>query len=190
MLISDTHSAGRTAAVTISLDELIPQDHLIRKIDAAIRWEERCAPLRDCYRTDRGRPAFEPDILLAVALLRHIYHIDSLRAIGAELQTNLIYRWFIGCALDESVPHFSTISANMLHRIPKDIFEECFAGALRDILDAGVLPPADIVYESPFLTKGGWLEILASQYFVLVDQLSLIPPEKKDGEAHTQISFE
>lgn len=175
MLANKRMNNGRSAVSSITLDSLIPEDHIIRKIDAAIDWEGRCAPMRAWYNRDRGRHAFEPEVLLAIALWRHIYGVDSLRAAAAEMQTNLPFRWFIGCPLDQSVPHFSTVNANLLHRIPKDVFEAAFAGALCDIIDRGVFPPDVLVHESAFLTENGQLGNLASRYFVAMDQLSLTP---------------
>ena len=175
MLANKRMNTGRSAVSSVTLDSLIPEDHIIRKIDAAIDWEGRCAPMRAWYNRDRGRHAFEPEVLLAIALWRHIYGVDSLRAAAAEMQTNLPFRWFIGCPLDQSVPHFSTVNANLLHRIPKDVFEAAFAGALCDIIDAGVFPPDVLVHESAFLTENGQLGNLASRYFVAMDQLSLTP---------------
>lgn len=186
MLDDAAYRSARKTESTVTLDTLIPDGHIIRKLDAAVDWEKRCTPLRAWYNEDRGRPAFEPDVLLAIALLRHIYHLDSLRAASAEFQTNLVYRWFIGCPLHENVPHFSTISANMLHRIPKKVFEEAFAGALCDILDAGVFAPHEIIYESPFLRAGGWLQILTNRYYVLTDQLTLAIPVEKSPEKRSR----
>ena len=186
MLANKRMDKGRSAVSSVTLDALIPEDHIIRKIDAAIDWERRCAPMRVWYNRERGRHAFEPEVLLAIALWRHIYGVDSLRAAAAEMQTNLPFRWFIGCPLDQSAPHFSTISANLLHRIPKEVFEEAFAGALCDIIDANIFPPDELVHESAFL-KEGQLGNLVSRYFVAVDQLSLAPesPEepKQDSTA-------
>ncbi len=176
MLASESLRDGRERAAAVSLDTLIPEDHIIRKIDHAIDWQACSEPLRSYYSAERGRPAFEPEILLAVALLRHIYRLDSLRATAAELQTNLVYRWFIGCPLHQPVPHFSTISSNMLHRIPAEKFDEAFAKALCCIIDGGAMRPEDLVYESPFLKKDGWYEQLCMRYFLAVDQLSFPEP--------------
>ncbi len=172
MLASESLRDGRRATVSVSLDSLIPADHMIRKIDSAIDWQACCAPMRACYSAERGRPAFEPEMLLAFALLRHIYEMDSLRAAAAEMQTNLVYRWFIGCPLDENVPHFSTISANMLHRIPADVFEEAFAKAISYIIDAGVMRPEQLIRKSPFLREGGLYEQLCTRYFLAASQIS------------------
>lgn len=182
MLANKRMDKGRSAVSSVTLDALIPEDHIIRKIDAAIDWERRCAPMRDCYNRERGRHAFEPEVLLAIALWRHIYGVDSLRAAAAEMQTNLPFRWFIGCPLDQSAPHFSTVNSNLLHRIPKEIFEEAFAGALCDIIDAGVFPPDDLLHESAFLRTEGQLGNLSSRYFVAMDQLSLAPDTTEETE--------
>lgn len=179
MLASESLRDGRLAEALVSLDRLIPDDHVIRKIDSAIDWQHCCAPLRACYNAERGRPAFEPEILLAIALLRHIYQIESLRAAASEMQTNLVYRWFIGCPLNENVPHFSTVSANMLHRIPAELFDEAFAKAIICIIDAGVMPPEKLVYKSLFLKEDGWFEHLCERYFLAADQLSFSIDEKK-----------
>ena len=176
---------GRSAPSSVTLDSLIPEDHIIRKIDAAIDWEHRCAPMRDCYNRERGRHAFEPEVLLAIALWRHIYGVDSLRAAAAEMQTNLPFRWFIGCPLDQSVPHFSTVNANLLHRIPKEVFDEAFAGALCDIIDAGVFSADALVHESAFLRADGLLGNLSSRYFVAMDQLSFAPEVTEPAEEDT-----
>ena len=179
MLASESLRDGRLADASVSLDCLIPQDHIIRKIDAAIDWQSCCAPMRACYSAERGRPAFEPEILLAIALLRHIYRIDSLRAAASEMQTNLVYRWFIGCPLDQNVPHFSTVSSNMLHRIPADVFDEAFAKAIICVIDAGVMPPEAIIYKSPFLKEDGWFEALCARYFLAAEQLTFFVDEAK-----------
>ena len=185
MLANKRMDKGRSAVSSVTLDALIPEDHIIRKIDAAIDWERRCAPMRDCYNRERGRHAFEPEVLLAIALWRHVYGVDSLRAAAAEMQTNLPFRWFIGCPLDQSVPHFSTVNANLLHRIPKEIFEAAFAGALCDIIDAGVFSADTLVHESAFLRADGQLGNLSSRYFVAMDQLSFAPEVTEPAEEDT-----
>ena len=192
MLANKRMDKGRSAVSSVTLDSLLPEDHIIRQIDAAIDWEGRCAPMRAWYNRDRGRHAFEPEVLLAIALWRHIYGVDSLRAAAAEMQTNLPFRWFIGCPLDQSVPHFSTVNANLLHRIPKEVFDEAFAGALCDIIDAGVFPADTLVHESAFLRAEGLLGNLSSRYFVAMDQLSFATalPESTEENipaAHVQL---
>ena len=191
MLANKRMNNGRLAVSSVTLDSLIPEDHIIRKIDAAIDWERRCVPMRDCYNRERGRHAFEPEVLLAIALWRHIYGVESLRAAAAEMQTNLPFRWFIGCPLDQSVPHFSTVNSNLLHRIPKEIFDTAFAEALCDIIDAGVFPPDELVHESVFL-KEEQLGNLSSRYFVAMDQLSLapdMPEEAKEDIPASQVQL-
>ena len=191
MLASESLQKGRENKSIVSLDELIPEDHIIRKIDAAVEWEKRAAPLRVWYSQERGRPAFEPEVLLAVALLRHIYRLDSLRGAVSEMQTNLLYRWFLGCSLDQPVPHFSTISSNMLHRIPGEAFDEAFALALSDVLDAGVLSAEEVLYPSSYLKEEGWYERLCSRYIPARNQISLSVPEEKKAVPETvgQIPF-
>ena len=119
MLANKRMNKGRSAVSSVTLDSLIPEDHIIRKIDAAIDWERRCAPMRDCYNRERGRHAFEPEVLLAIALWRHIYGVDSLRAAAAEMQTNLPFRWIRAHPISpRSTPIFCTAFRRKSLRLP------------------------------------------------------------------------
>ena len=53
MLANKRMDKGRSAVSSVTLDSLIPEDHIIRQIDAAIDWEGRCAPMRAWYNRDR-----------------------------------------------------------------------------------------------------------------------------------------
>ncbi len=189
MLNAGKREAGQIADVVMSLDALVPKNHLIRRIDRAIDWEARTAPLREWYPRTKGRPSCDPETLLASMLLRQIFHIESLRALSAVLPYNVVYRWFIGCPLNEKVPHFSTFSQNLLHRIPADVFEKCFADAVCDIIDARVMKPADLVYESPLLTQGRELPRLAAKYYIIIRQMKIEDSPHESDTMPGQVSL-
>ena len=55
----------------IILEQLVPQEHLLRKIDRSIDFSfirRLCAPL---YSANLGRPAIEPEVLFVGVSLRH-----------------------------------------------------------------------------------------------------------------------
>ena len=110
----------------VSLENMVPQDHLLRKIDDAIDFTKVvCFAIdfkkiyefvEDLYCEDNGRPSVDPVVLFKIVLIQHIYGISSLRRTLEEVSMNLAYRWFIGYPLNEAVPHFSTVSYNFKHR--------------------------------------------------------------------------
>jgi transposase len=95
----------------------------------------------DLYCKDNGRPSVDPVVLFKIVLLQHIYGIPSLRQTLREVEDNIAFRWFLGYCLNESVPHFSTVSYNFLHRFKDDTIERVFRWILYEIESSGYLSP-------------------------------------------------
>ena len=131
----------------VSLDELVPKFHLLRKIDRAIEWN-KIYPIVEHKYSKIGRPSVDPVVLVKMVMLQHIYGIRSLRQTVAEIEVNVAYRWFIGYGLTERIPHFSTVSYNFLHRFDSDMFEEIFTLVLNEAIDSGYVRPEVIFVDS------------------------------------------
>ena len=63
----------------VSLDAMVPEDHLLRKIDATINFDRIYDFVKDLYCEDNGRPSVDPVVLFKIVLIQHIYGIPSLR---------------------------------------------------------------------------------------------------------------
>jgi transposase len=126
----------------VSLEELVPADHLLRKIDKYINFsfiEEKVRPL---YCQDNGRPAIDPVVLFKMVFLGYFYGIRSERQLEREIQTNVAYRWFLGLGLTDRVPDHTTISWNRRTRfkdttIFQDIFDEIVLQAIQHRMVGG-----------------------------------------------------
>ncbi|MEI3607945.1 IS1182 family transposase [Pseudogracilibacillus sp. SE30717A] len=111
----------------ICLEELVPQDHLLRKIDKYIDFSFIVDKVRPYYCEDNGRPSLDPLVLFKMMFIGYLYGIRSERQLEKEIQMNLAYRWFLGLRISDSVPHHSTISWNRHNRFKDtDIFQEIF----------------------------------------------------------------
>ena len=123
------------------LDSLVPEGHLLRKIEKAINFEEIYPMVEHLYCADNGRPAADPVVLVKMALLQHLYGIRSLRRTRDEVEMNIAYRWFIGYDIDTPVPHFATISYAFATRFPSEVFEQIFSWILEEAVDKGLVNP-------------------------------------------------
>ena len=123
----------------MSLEEMVPQDHLLRKIDTAIDFKKIYEFVEDLYCEDNGRPSVDPVVLFKIVLIQHIYGIPSLRRTLEEVSMNLTYRWFIGYPLNEAVPHFSTVSYNFKHWFNHATVEYVFRWVLKVAAEEGYL---------------------------------------------------
>ncbi len=131
----------RTQGEIIFLDELVPFDHLLRKIDSAVDFTHIYDFVDNLYCHNNGRPSVDPVVLFKMVLIQHLYGIPSLRKTADEVKMNMAYRWFLGYSLTEQTPHFSTVSYNFKHRFTSDTIDEVFYWILDEINRAGYLSP-------------------------------------------------
>jgi transposase len=73
----------------VSLEEMVPADHLLRQIDAAIDFNKIYEFVGDSYCKDNGRPSIDPVVLFKIVLIQHIYGIRSLRRTLEEVGMNM-----------------------------------------------------------------------------------------------------
>ena len=116
-----------------SLDEMIPTDHLLRRIDvfATAVLADLHEQLKAFYSTI-GRPSVDPELMIRMLLVGYCYGIRHERRLCQEVALHLAYRWFCKLDLDDKVPHHSTFSVNRLGRfreseILRHIFERVVA---------------------------------------------------------------
>ena len=133
------NAENRSQMEFVSLEEMVPQNHLLRKIDAAIDFNKLYEFVEKLYCEDNGRPSMDPVVLFKIVLIQHIYGISSLRRTLEEVGMNLAYRWFIGYPLNEAVPHFSTVSYNFKHRFNHATVEYVFRWVLKAAAEEGYL---------------------------------------------------
>lgn len=115
------------------LEDFVPQEHLLRKIGAAVDFNRIYEMVEELYSEDTGRPSIDPVVLVKMVLIQHLYGLPSLRRTAAEVEVNMAYRWFLGYGLKEETPHFSTLSYNFKHRFTSETVGKIFAWILNEI---------------------------------------------------------
>ncbi|WP_333609691.1 IS1182 family transposase [Arsukibacterium sp.] len=111
----------------VTLEELVPKDHLVRKVDAAIDFEFIRDEVEHLYCKDNGRPPIDPVRLFKIMILGYLFGVPSERRLMQEIQVNVAYRWFLRMGLTEKVPDASTLSQNRIRRFNgTDVFQRIF----------------------------------------------------------------
>ncbi len=116
------------------LEDVVPDDHLLRKIAAVLDLSWLRGELRPHY-SHLGCPSVCPELMVRMLLVGYCYSIRSERRLCQEVEMNLAYRWFCGLGLEDKVPHHSTFSVNRLGRfresdILRKVFEEVVCGCM------------------------------------------------------------
>jgi len=123
----------------ICIEDMVPKDHLLRKIDRHISFSFIYEKTKDLY-SDIGRPGIDPAVLIKMMLIGYLFGIRSERRLEQEIKVNVAYRWFLGLGLSDSVPDHSTISQNRRRRFKgTDIFRQIFDEIVRQSIDSGLV---------------------------------------------------
>ena len=124
----------------VLLDELVPQDHFLRKVDAAVDFSFIHDLCKDLYCPDNGRPAIDPELLFKMLLLGYLYGIKSEVKLAQAVNENIAFKWFLNLKLTEKGPDHSTISANRIRRFrDNNIAEQIFDEILRQCIAKGLV---------------------------------------------------
>ncbi len=73
----------------VSVDDLVPKEYLLRKIEKAIDFTELYAFVEDKYSKTKGRPSVDPVVLIKIMMLQHLYGIKCLRRTVEEIKVNM-----------------------------------------------------------------------------------------------------
>ncbi|CAI6277862.1 hypothetical protein NRS6120_11930 [Bacillus subtilis] len=126
-MLSKHNPIQRDQLEMITLNQLVPASHLVRKIEAALDFSFIYDLVKDMY-SEIGRPSIDPVILIKLTFLQYTFGIRSMRQTIEQVETNMAYRWFLGYGFHDKVPHFSTFGKNYERRFKDtDLFEQIFA---------------------------------------------------------------
>lgn len=130
-----------------TIDELVPMDHLVRKLDECMDFtfiEDKVKHLYSKY----GRASIPPVVLFKLIIINKIFGINSMRRTCEECKVNLAYRWFLGLSMEDDIPNYSTWSQNYIRRYKdSDIFNEIFNEILRQAIEYGYIDTEAIFYD-------------------------------------------
>ena len=148
MMTKDTEKK-REQLQMICMDDLVPQNHLLRIIDKAIDWRFIYDLVEGKYSPDFGRPSMDPVVLIKIPFIQYLYGIKSMRQTIKEIEVNVAYRWFLGLEMQEQVPHFSTFGKNYTRRFKDtDLFEQIFSHILMECYKFKLVDPTEVFVDS------------------------------------------
>jgi transposase len=142
----------------VSLEDRVPQDHPLRAIrQITDRALERLSPRFGKLYVNFGRPSIPPEQLLRALLLQSLYTIRSERQLMEQLDYNLLFRWFVGLGMDDSVWSPTTFTKNRDRLLDGDVAAAFFEAILIHADTARLLS------HEHFTVDGTLLEAWASQ---------------------------
>jgi transposase len=121
------------------LSDAVPEDHLVRKIDAALDLSWLRGELAPHY-SSMGRPSIDPELMIRMLVVGYVFAIRSERLICREVQVNLAYRWFCKLGIEDAIPDHSAFSRARNERFREgDVFRHVFERVVEACLAAGLV---------------------------------------------------
>jgi transposase len=157
----------------VSLEQRVPSDHPLRAIRKMV--DQALGELSghfDGLYASTGRPSIAPEKLLRALLLQALYGKRSERLLMEELDYSLLFRWFVGLAIDDGVWDATVFSKNRDRLIEGEIAVRFFAAVRKQLEESGLLS------DEHFTVDGTMLEAWANRrsFREKVD-----PPERGSG---------
>jgi len=176
----------------ISPEQRVPQDHPLRSLRAMT--DEALQQLRPRFNSlyaKTGRPSIAPEKLLRALLLQALYSVRSERMLMEQLDYNLLFRWFVGLNMDDSIWDVTVFTKNRERLLDGDIAEVFFQAVLTQARERSLLS------DEHFTVDGTLLEAWASvKSYQRKDGKPMAPPddpgnatvdfhgEKRSNETH------
>ncbi len=154
---------GQMRMIVLDLSELIPTNHLLRKIEASISFSfiyDLLAPFYPAV----GRPSVDPVSMFKMLLVGYLYGIKSERRLVQEIQLNIAYRWFCGFELADKIPDHSTFSKTRIRKWNESqLFSKAFIEIVRQCIEAGLVDGKEMAADGSYLpaqvSRNSWIDL-------------------------------
>ena len=136
-------SYNESLFTTVKLEDFVPAQHPLRPIrswvnDALAKMDGKFSAM---YEADikGGRPSIAPEKLMRAMLLQVLYSVRSERQLVEQIQYNLLFRWFVGLAIEDAVWNHSVFSKNRDRLIEHEAVTELFNATVGMAQQRGLL---------------------------------------------------
>lgn len=190
MLFENTHRQSKME--TVLLENLVPKNHILRRIDKYIDFSfinEICRPY---YCENNGRPAIEPEIMFKMLFVGYLFGIRSETRLVEEVKVNMAYRWFLGFGLEDKIPDTSVIWQNRLRRfkgtdIPQQIFDRIVLQAIKHKFVEGKILYSDSTHLKANANKNKFknVEVMQSTKSYIDDLNKAVEQDRADHDKKT-----
>src|SRR5918995_5020970 len=165
--------------ITGSLRQLVPDDHILARVDRVLDLAWLRDEVADLYCADNGRPGIDPEAAVRLMLAGFLLGLVHDRRLMREAQVNLAIRWFVGYGLHEALPDHSSLT-RIRQRWGAERFRRMFERTVRACVDAKIAK-GEVVHFDPALIRAdvSW-ESLAVRHVEVVSREHEAAPDEAE----------
>ena len=147
---------------TVTLQDLVPQDHLLRKIDKVVDLQFIYELTDELYCKDNGRASIDPVLFFRMQLVDYLYGIASDRELCREIHLNVAYRWFCRLPFTEKVPHHSSLT-RIRERLGHKTFQTIFESLIDRWQQKGIVSGKRIISDASIFEADASLDSMVER---------------------------
>lgn len=126
----------QTQMILYTMEDLVPDNSLFRKIDKYIDFTFIYDEVKDLYCSNNGRYSIDPVVLFKLVFIQALDGLKSMRKTCEKIKVDAEYRWFLGIPFGQPTPHYSTFSQNYIRRFQgTDVFENIFVRIVEQAIE-------------------------------------------------------
>jgi len=164
------------------LGDLIPEDHILKRVDRVLDLAWLRNEVRDLYCENNGRPSIDPEAAVRLMLAGLFHHITHDRRLMREAQVNLAIRWFAGYRLHEKLPDHSALS-KIRGRWGEAKFRLIFDRTVRQCLEAGLVSGETVHIDATLIRADvSWESIIERHVDRVIKENAPEAPETHDRD--------
>ncbi len=101
-------NAQTSAMQMVTLEELVPQNHFLRKLDRVLDLRFVPGIMKQIYPSELGRPSIDGLLAVRMILVGYLYNLSEVR-LCEEVSLHAAYRWFCRLEFHDPVPDRTTL---------------------------------------------------------------------------------
>jgi len=157
----------------ISLEDLVPQDHFYRRLQARLDLSFVRDLVGPLYARG-GRPSVDPVVFFKLLLVMFFEDLCSERQLMRAVADRLSLRWYVGYDLYEPLPDHSSLT-RIMERYGLRVFRGFFERSVQECFDAGLVRGEELFIDATIVTHVRSMVIATSSLRVAADAPELQP---------------
>ncbi len=162
--------------INISLEDLVPQDHLYRHLDQTLDLSFVREFVQETYARG-GRPSIDPMVFFKLQLVMFFEGIRSEREVIRQAADRLSVRWYLGYNLGESLPDHSSLT-RIRTRYGVEVFRRFFETVVDQCQQAGLVWGKELYADATKVQANAAVSSLKPRFAVEAHLENLFAPER------------
>jgi len=146
----------------INLRAMIPNNHLLIKIDKQINFSFIYELTKNLYCNDNGRPSVDPVLFFRMHVIGYLFGIESDRQLCQEVHLNIAYRWFCRLNLEDKVPDHSSLT-KIRDRFGIETFQKIFEMLILKWKQAGIISGKRMISDASLVEADAAMDSLVER---------------------------